>query len=128
MTSHCCPCNFLKKQLRLPVWHAIPPCCSTISRMASPSQSRRISLTCCTCPDCSPLRHNFLRERDQYVACPVSTVAISVSRFIHADIRILFEYCSWTITDTRPSPFHLISSSHCMIIIYPFKTDILRVL
>ena len=54
----------VKKQLCRPVWHATPVW-STSSRMASPSQSMRISLTTWTWPDSSPLRHSFWRERDQ---------------------------------------------------------------
>jgi len=57
-----------KKQLRLPVWQAIPPNCSTFSRTTSLSQSTRKSSTFCVLPDTSPLRHRRWRERDQYTA------------------------------------------------------------
>ena len=41
------------------------PRCSTTTRIASLSQSSRISRTRCTWPDSSPLRHSSARECDQ---------------------------------------------------------------
>ena len=48
------PSSPSSKQVRVPVWHA-GPSWSTLSRIASPSQSIRISFTCCRLPDVSPL-------------------------------------------------------------------------
>jgi hypothetical protein len=49
----------------VPRWQAIPPACSTMSTIASPSQSSRTSRTRCTWPEDSPLRQSLPRERDQ---------------------------------------------------------------
>ena len=40
---------------------------STRNSSASWSQSTRMSTTCCTCPEVSPLRQSSLRERDRIV-------------------------------------------------------------
>src|SRR5207247_8555343 len=99
-----------KKQLSRPVWQAMPPTCSTLSSTASASQSRRTSTTFCTCPDCSPLRHNRLRERDQYTASFFSTVCWSASRFIHATVRIFPEDASCPTAGLSPCSFQGTSS------------------
>ena len=57
-----------------PVWHVGPAGCARI-RIASPSQSARISTTRSTLPDVSPLRHSRSREREWKCASPVRMVA-----------------------------------------------------
>src|SRR5690606_40358507 len=75
----------------------MPPSWCTLSRMTSPSQSRRRSCTAWTCPDSSPLRHRRWRERDQYTARAVAAVSARASRFIQATIRICPLWASWAI-------------------------------
>jgi hypothetical protein len=65
VVTHLPSSSLRKKQLSRPVWQAMPPAWSTRSRIASESQSSRISRTFCVRPDSSPLRQSFLRERDQ---------------------------------------------------------------
>src|SRR4029450_12344875 len=55
----------LWKQLCSPVWHA-GPTWSTLTRMASPSQSSATDLTYWKCPDVWPLTQYSCRLRDQY--------------------------------------------------------------
>src|SRR3989454_6860381 len=93
-----------KKQLSRPVWHAMPPTCSTCSNTASASQSSRSSRTFCTWPDASPLRHNRRRERDQYTASLVAAVCASASRFIHATVSTRPVLASCATAAIRPSP------------------------
>jgi hypothetical protein len=66
-----------KKQLRRPVWQAMPPTCSIFSSTTSLSQSMRISRTFCVWPDSSPLCQSLPRERDQYTASPRFSVRAS---------------------------------------------------
>src|SRR6185436_18578436 len=103
-----------KKQLSRPVWQAMPPACSTLSRIASASQSRRNSRSFCTWPDSSPLRHSLLRERDQYTACWVFAVSSNAARFIQATVRTLPEEKSWATAAISPCSFHGTSSSQLM--------------
>src|SRR3990167_7631019 len=81
----------------------MPPCCSICSKIASPSQSSRISFTFWTCPDSSPLCQSFLRERDQYTASPFCQVSRNASRFIHATISTRPLTTSCAMADTSPS-------------------------
>src|SRR5258706_5530505 len=104
-----------KKQLSWPVWQAMPPTCSTCKSTVSASQSSRSSRTFCTCPDCSPLRHSRLRERDQYTASPFSAVCSSASRFIHATVSTRPLAASCATAAIRPSLSHGTSSSQAFI-------------
>src|SRR6185295_10435590 len=114
--------SFRKKQLSRPVWQAMPPTCSTLRRIASASQSMRISRTFCVLPDSSPLRQSLLRERDQYTASRVSAVFCSASRFIQATVRIRSDEKSCVTTATSSCSFHGTSSSQlciCVVILEP---------
>ena len=68
-----------------PVWHA-GPAGSTRSRIASPSQSSRISTTASVLPEVAPLCQYSCRERLQNHASPLSRVRRSASSSIQASI------------------------------------------
>src|SRR5690606_10709341 len=93
----------------------MPPCCSTSSRTASPSQSSRISRTRCTYPEVTALRHNCPRAPDHQPARPSAAVAASASRFIHASVNTLPVAASWAIAGTSPSAFHCTASSQASV-------------
>src|SRR5574340_9298 len=101
----------------------MPPTCSIFSSTTSLSQSRRVSLTFCTWPDSSPLRHSLLRERDQYTPRPVRAVSSSASRFIHATIRISPLAASCAIAGTSPCASHLTVSSQFVLMPCPNSKD-----
>ena len=79
-----------------PVWQA-GPAGRTRSRIASPSQSSRISSTASVFPDVSPLCQSSCRERLQNHASPLSRVRRSASSSIQASIRTRPVSASWTI-------------------------------
>jgi len=80
----------------------------TLSSTTSLSQSSRMSCTCCTWPDSSPLNQSLLRERLKYTARLSSAVFCSASRFIQANISTSPVAFSCAITGTRPCASHLI--------------------
>ena len=87
-----------KKHRSWPVWHAMPPSCSTSSTMASPSQSSRISRTRCTWPERLALAPQLVARARQVVrlaAC--RAVRASASRFIHASVSTLCDVASCAI-------------------------------
>ena len=90
----------------------MPPFWSTINKIVSPSQSKRISRTVWKCPDSSPLCQSFFRERDQYTDSPFCKVCSKASWFIQAIIKTSPDEASWAITGTKPCSFHTIRSSH----------------
>src|SRR3984957_10207240 len=89
------------KQVRSPVWQAAR-IWSTLTRRASPSQSRATDLTHCWCPDVSPLTQYSWRLRDQYVHRPVVSVRCRASSSIQPSMSTSpVSYC-WAMAATRP--------------------------
>src|SRR4051794_36234206 len=79
--------------------------------MASWSQSTRNSLTRCTCPELSPLRHSAPRERLKYQASPLAIVRRSASAFMCATIRTSPDVASVVTQVTSPSASNFGDSS-----------------
>ena len=84
---------------------------ATLSRIASWSQSTRISATASVLPLSSPLRHSFLRDRLQNQPCPVSMVRASASAFMWATISTSPLSASTAIATIRPSASNFGASS-----------------
>src|SRR5262249_36896193 len=95
------------------------PCCVTFSSTTSLSQSRRISCTCCTWPDSSPLNHSLPRERLKYTARPSSAVFARASRSIQANISTSPVAASWAITGTSPWASHRTSFNQSRVVLPP---------
>src|SRR6204780_3821396 len=89
------------KQVRSPVWQDAPTW-STLTRMASPSQSSATDLTHCWCPELSPLTQYSWRLRDQYVQRPGVSVRCSASSSIQATISTSTVSCCCATAATRP--------------------------
>src|SRR5699024_9452895 len=89
------------KHVAVPVWHAAPVWSTTYSSV-SPSQSVATERTCCACPEVSPLTQISPRDRDQYVARPVSSVRRTASAFAHASMSTSRVVASWTTTGRSP--------------------------
>ena len=83
-----------------PVWQT-GPARRTRSRIASPSQSSRISSTARVLPEVAPLCQYSSRERLQNQASPLSRVRRSASSSMYASISTRPEAASCTIAGIR---------------------------
>src|SRR3989338_6863832 len=72
-----------------------------------------------TCPDSSPFRQSFLRERDQYTASFFCQVSFNASRFIHATVSTRPVAASCATADTSPSSDQFTLFSHFSFIVAP---------